>query len=72
MVAITLFRLSGGLYVLVAPVVKLVFGLKAAGSATCKEKLLSFFSRQKRLLQPWAFADGKILMYKLSEEEQQK
>lgn len=28
---------------LITPVVKFMFGLKAAGSATCKEKLFSFF-----------------------------
>lgn len=44
---------------LITPVVKFMLGLKAAGSATCKEKLFSFFSRQRRLLQPWALARGE-------------
>lgn len=38
----------GVLYMLVTPVVKFVFGQQAAGSATCKEKLLSFFFKAEK------------------------
>lgn len=37
--------LLGLLYMLVTPVVKFRFGLEAAGSATCKEKLLFCFCK---------------------------
>lgn len=54
---------------LITPVVKFMFGLKAAGSATCKEKLFSFFFQGRGDFSSLGhLLGGKILVCKLSEE----